>query len=464
MKDIDLYTVKMKTDSDAFELYVRTEPGVDSILLDSSKKDSAFSKYSLFGVNPFLSVKYENGKIYQKEGECWLEEDRKGNIFDYLDALLKEYRVETVNDLPFVGGAIGYFSYDLAWELEHLLVQNPDSLSIPDCYFVFYDNAVILNHNSCEVTITGLGILKNSESSVHEIKERMIKRKKQIQMKTMQQKKAVFQSPFTREDYIEAIETLRQYIENGHIYIANMTHTFWADYNQDALAAYKRLREVNPAPFSAYMPLDGFQVLCSSPERFIEIRDREVQTRPIKGTRPRGKTLEEDAFYRAELELSEKDRSELLMIVDLERNDLSKVCKPGTVEVTELFKIEAYETVFHLVSTIEGRLKDSVSAVECLKAVFPGGSITGAPKIRAMEIIEELEKSKRSLYTGCIGYVSFDGQADFNIVIRTAILKDQKAFVGVGGGITWESKAADEYQETLDKAKALFRALDAHFG
>jgi len=207
------------------------------------------------------------------------------------------------------------------------------------------------------------------------------------------------------------------------------------------------------------MNYEEFQVISSSPERFLSIRDDLVHTRPIKGTRPRGETLDEDLRYKNQLINSEKDKSELLMIVDLERNDLSKVCRPNTVKVIELFKIEEYATVFHLVATIEGRLKDKVSAARCVKECFPGGSITGAPKIRAMEIIEEVEGIKRNIYTGVIGYFDLRGNCDFNIVIRTIIKKGNKAYFGVGGGITWDSEVQEEWFETIDKAKALMRVL-----
>jgi para-aminobenzoate synthetase component 1 len=200
-------------------------------------------------------------------------------------------------------------------------------------------------------------------------------------------------------------------------------------------------------------------IISSSPERFLKITNKIVETRPIKGTRPRGRTLKEDNSYKEELINSEKDKAELLMIVDLERNDLSRVCKPGTVKVTELFKLEEYSTVFHLVSTVRGELKDEIDGVECMRFCFPGGSITGTPKIRAMEIIDELEGIKRGLYTGSIGYFSFDGNVDFNIIIRTMVKIKDKVYIGVGGGITWESREADEYQETLDKAKALLKVL-----
>ena len=207
------------------------------------------------------------------------------------------------------------------------------------------------------------------------------------------------------------------------------------------------------------MNFEDFQVISSSPERFLSVVDGKVHTRPIKGTRPRGKNPKEDKENKEALINSKKDKSELLMIVDLERNDLSKVCTPHSVKVTELFKIEEYATVFHLVSTVEGRLKDGASSIKCIKECFPGGSITGAPKIRAMEIIEELEGLKRNLYTGSIGYFDIRGNCDFNIVIRTIIKKDNRAYFGVGGGITWDSNPEDEWFETIDKAKALMKVL-----
>lgn len=238
-----------------------------------------------------------------------------------------------------------------------------------------------------------------------------------------------------------------------------MTQRFTIDNKENGFDIYKKLRSINKAPFSAYVNFEDLEIISSSPERFIEVKDRKVITRPIKGTRPRGKNKEEDIKNSLELINSEKDKAELLMVVDLERNDLSKVCKPHSVKVTELFKLEKYATVFHLVSTVEGTLKENISAVKCIKECFPGGSITGTPKIRSMEIIEELEGLKRNIYTGIIGYFDFRGNADFNIAIRTIVKKDNKAYFGVGGGITFDSIEEDEYLETIDKAKALMKVL-----
>jgi aminodeoxychorismate synthase component I len=239
----------------------------------------------------------------------------------------------------------------------------------------------------------------------------------------------------------------------------NLSQRFATPYAGDPLPLYYRLRETSPAPFAAFLRFDDVAVLSSSPERFLRIDGRHVQTRPIKGTRPRGGTPEQDRQLARDLWNSPKDRAELVMIVDLERNDLGRVCEYGTVEVTELVQMEAHPTVFHLVATIEGRLRSGASAADCLRACFPGGSITGAPKIRAMEIIEELEPSRRGIYTGAIGYIGWNGQADLNIAIRTMVQARGRLTFHVGGGIVADSVPEAEYQETLDKAQGMLRAL-----
>lgn len=321
--------------------------------------------------------------------------------------------------------------------------------------FILYNNIIIFDllNNKCFITA-----LENREESINEIEEKILDGSK-IEEKSFVEGNNKFYSNFTKEQYIKAVKKMKDYIVDGDIYIANMTQRFYCHCTKDSFDIYSNLRNINKAPFSAYLNYNDFQVISSSPERFIQIKDGRVITRPIKGTRPRGKNKEKDDFYRKELENSEKDKSELLMIVDLERNDLSKVCDKNSVIVSELFKIEEYATVFHLVSTIEGNLKSENSAVKCIREAYPGGSITGAPKIRAMEIIEELEGIKRNLYTGIIGYFDLRGNSDFNIVIRTILKKDDKAYFGVGGGITYESNEEDEYEETIQKAKALMKVL-----
>lgn len=433
------------------EVYSLFKDEINSIFLDSSKEDSEFSLYSFIGLNPFK-------KFSSKGNEIFIDEKLVlGDPFKKLEELILEYKINYHSDIPFLGGAMGYFSYDIGRVIEDMPKSAKDDVCIPDSYFLFYDNVIIFDLRNQKTYITALGIKGESEKSIANIYERI--KDKDINLNISLDKNTEFTSNFSREEYIDSVKKVKEYIKEGHTYIANLTQRFSCDFNSDPFDTYISLRTINKAPFSCYLNLDGFQIISSSPERFLKVFNNKVETRPIKGTRPRGKDKLEDEKNKKELLNSEKDKSELLMIVDLERNDLSKVCKPFSVKVTELFKLEEYATVFHLVSTVIGELNEDVSSVKCIRECFPGGSITGAPKIRSMEIIEELEGIRRGIYTGAIGYFDLRGNCDFNIVIRTILAKDNKAYFGVGGGITIESEEEMEYDETLDKAKALMRVL-----
>ena len=423
----------------------------DTILLDSSKEDKNLSKFSFIGLNPFMT--------FEAKGKSSLVDNIEvsGEPFEVLEELIEKYKLseDIYPEIPLISGAIGYISYDVCRILENLPNNSEEDFEISDIKFIFYNNIIIFDLQNNKQYITSLnGNKKEVDLILNKIKQ-AIKIKEII----VEEKNKSFISNFNKEDYKSAITKLKDYIVSGDVYIANMTQRFYTESTEDSFEIYKNLRSINKAPFSAFINFNDFQIISSSPERFLEINNRKVITRPIKGTRPRGRTKEEDTINSLELLNSEKDKAELLMVVDLERNDLSKVCKPHSVKVTELFKLETYATVFHLVSTVEGELKDGVSAIKCIKECFPGGSITGTPKIRAMEIIEELEGLKRNIYTGSIGYFDFRGNADFNIAIRTIIKKDNKAYFGVGGGITYDSIEEEEYNETLDKAEALMRVL-----
>lgn len=442
---------RVETQLDAFSIYTAFRDK-NSIFLDSALRDGKLGKFSFIGVNPFLTFK-SYGKKY------WInDEEYIGDSFHALEGLVNKYKINIDSDLPLVSGTLGYFSYDIGRQIEKLPSTAIEDVVIPHSYFVFYDNMIIVDHINNETYISALGILKDKEVALNEIRQKIFNAKL-VDKAELDPSTGNFISNFTKDEYLQGVEKVKDYIRSGDVYIANLTQRFTCSCEKDGYNMYKNLRNINPAPFAAFMELDGFDIISSSPERFMLLKDGILQTRPIKGTRPRGKTKEEDEANKVELLNSEKDKSELLMIVDLERNDLSKICKPHSVKVTELFALEEYSTVFHLVSTIEGRVKDNVSAVKCMRECFPGGSITGAPKIRAMEIIEEIEGVRRGLYTGSIGYFDFRGNMDFNIVIRTILKKDNKAYLGVGGGITIESQNEDEYVETLDKAKALMRVL-----
>ena len=451
---IDFKIKELNTYYDPFYTYNLFKDNVDSIFLDSSKEDKLLSRYSFVGLNPYKKFISKGRKVLIDDKEY-----KDVDPFEELEKLIDTYKINIDSDISFISGAIGYFSYDIGRILEKLPNDSSEDFSIPDSMFNFFDNLIIFDLHKKKTYITSLGQIQDTTSSILKIEKCLEEYKECEVIRRRRESTNTFFSNFDKDEYEKSVSLIKDYIRNGDVYIANMTRRIWCNNSEDSFEIYRQLRNVNKAPFSAYMNFKEFQIISSSPERFLSIIDGLVQTRPIKGTRPRGENQEEDKKNRNELINSEKDKSELLMIVDLERNDLSKVCKPNSVKVTELFKIEEYATVFHLVATIEGKLKEGVSSVKCIKECFPGGSITGAPKIRAMEIIEEIEKLKRNIYTGSIGYFDLRGNSDFNIVIRTIVKKDNKAYLGVGGGITWESIENDEWFETIDKAKALMGVL-----
>ncbi|KOA18481.1 aminodeoxychorismate synthase component 1 [Clostridium homopropionicum DSM 5847] len=443
---------EIETEFDGFDIYSLFKEDKTVTILDSGMDAKSLGRYSFIGLNPFTTFKYENNICIMNNKKF------NGEPFKELSKLINIYKIENNTELPYIAGAMGYFSYDMARTTEKIPVMTVEDVKIPDCYFYFYDNAVIVDNLKKKTYITSLGILKPKEESINELKDKITKGHK-VKYRKVNNSTTKFISNFSKDEYIDTIERVRQYIRTGDVYITNLTQRFCCETNKEPYEVYKDLRHINPAPFAAFMNVEDFSIVSSSPEKFLEIRNNIVQTRPIKGTRPRGKNEEEDLKNREELINSEKDKSELLMIVDLERNDLSKVCKPYSVKVIELFKLEEYSTVFHLVATVIGELKEEYTAVDCIKVCFPGGSITGAPKVRSMEVIEELEPTRRNIYTGCIGYLGFDGNADLNIAIRTILIKSGNAYFGIGGGITWESVKEAEYDETLDKAKALMKVL-----
>lgn len=431
--------------------------------LDSSLVND-LGQYSVIGRCPYL-------KLVKDGGNFWingtLEQER--SFEDYMRKYLTEHEDRNDTDLPIVSGAIGYFSYDYGREQMKVPSGEEELVKIPEAVWTFYDCFIIEDRNEKKTYLVANGITNDAWKQICEMEESILELWKDAETYMYSEDadditiKKVYEikvhSNFEKEPYKRAIGQMIRYIIEGDIYIANMTRHLVIESDKPPLKVFYDLRKNNPSPFGAYMDLGEYQIVCASPERFLKMKDRHVTTRPIKGTRKRGCTPEEDAQLRQELQQSEKDKSELLMIVDLERNDLNRVCKPGSVKVTELFTVEEYATVFHLVSGIEGELDEEKNAMDLLEAAFPGGSITGAPKYRAMEIIDELEHGKRNLYTGSIGYLSLDGSCDLNIVIRTALHKDGRYHLGVGGGITAESELEFEYEETMQKAKAILDAL-----
>lgn len=432
-----------------------------AVFLDSARTDQAFGRHSFIAVDPFLTLGSRDGEI-----TCG---DRRwnGDPFAALQELLARYAIAPDPDLPpFQGGAAGWFAYDLGRHLERLPAHRLDDQPVPDLMLGFYDVVIAFDHPAGRAWVISSGFPETDPAARQARAER--------RMDWILDLLATADAPLApapalptpvpdidRETFEAMVARTVEYIYAGDIYQANISQRFRTTLPEgyDPLALYGRLRRDNPAPFAAYLRFGDVAIVSASPERFIRLQHGKVETRPIKGTRPRGSTAAEDRALADELAASLKDRAENLMIVDLLRNDLSRVCRPHSVAVPSLFAVESFATVHHLVSTITGTLEDGMGAVDLLRATFPGGSITGAPKIRAMEIIAELERNRRGPYCGSIGYIGFDGTMDTSIVIRTIVCAHGVASFQAGGGIVADSVPAAEYQETLDKARALIAAL-----
>jgi len=443
-----------------------------SFFLDSGMDPPKLGRYSFMGSDPFLVMRSSGDEITLiRDG---VEEKRRGNPFDEVGELLKKYTLESNEaGIPFTGGAVGYFSYDLCHFIERLPTKAIDDLNLPECYLGFYDAIIAFDHqeNKTYLVSTGFPELEEekrrqrAEARLNELRNLIALSPPPTAIKEATSRQGmVMKANFSHEGYLEAVAKAREYICAGDIFQVNLSQRLEVKLNTTPYELYKRLRRINPAPFASYFNFDGVSIVGASPERFLKVRGDRVETRPIKGTKPRGKTPEEDKALAESLTKSVKDRAENIMIVDLERNDIGRVCRYGTVRVTELAILETYPTVFHLTSTVVGQLREGKNLIDLLKATFPGGSITGAPKVRAMEIIDELEPTRRSVYTGSLGYLSFSGDMDLDIVIRTIIVKDGKAYFQVGGAIVYDSQPEGEYIETLDKGKALIQALNLSAG
>ena len=362
-----------------------------------------------------------------------------------------------VGELPFNGGAIGYFSYELARRLETLPIIAEDAEHIADMAVGIYEWAVIVDHQQQKSYLVGHGC---EEQKWHSLIAQFSQLPDQQQQRQDHFKVVGdIRSNMDKAFYKQAFERIKQYLKEGDCYQVNLTQRFAARCEGDPWTAYQLLRQVNSAPFSCYLNFPEVQILSSSPERFLKLTQGLVETKPIKGTRPRKQNASEDQQQIKSLENSHKDRAENLMIVDLLRNDIGKTCKKGSVKVPVIFNVESYATVHHLVSTVTGLLAEDQHALDLLKSCFPGGSITGAPKIRAMEIIEELEPNRRGVYCGAIGYIGFDGNMDSNIAIRTLVHSGNTIRFWAGGGIVNDSIVEEEYQESFDKAAALLELL-----
>jgi para-aminobenzoate synthetase component I len=448
-----LKSYKLKIDP--FQIFEALKNERSCFFLDSSLNSNSLGRYSFLGIDPFYILETKNQDPLPR-----------------LREILSRYRIAIPkNGIPFLGGAVGYLAYDLGFTLEKKLENRPKAgLTMPDCAFGFYNTAIIIDHFKQLLYIFSVGFPETNYRLAKSLCEFNFKKIYKLlcgvnsfrgshKKDKSKPSRTALKSNFTREDYILAIKKAKEYIRKGDIYQVNLSQEFHAKTDLPGFQIYKRLRKISPSDFSAYFDAGNCQILSSSPESFLRLEGNVVTTRPMKGTRPRSKNKLDDLRFKQELLESTKDKAELIMIVDLERNDLGRVCSYDSIGVSRLRQLEEYSTVFQTTATVCGRLHKNKDRIDLIRACFPGGSITGCPKIRAMEIIEELEPSRRSIYTGCLGYLSFSGTMDLNILIRTILKKEDNLYFGVGGGIVADSKPEDEYQETLVKARAMMEAI-----
>lgn len=431
-----------------------------AVFLDSGLHHPGQSRYDILAAQPYVRL-VTRGNLTEIHADS-TELSREDPF-----ALVRRYvqpEAGIGGPLPFSGGALGYFGYDLGRRLEDLPARAQDAERIPEMAIGIYDWAVVVDHLEQRTWLAGHG--RDPETDIRW--DTLVKLFSQPPMERTRARFCIT-SPITsnmaRESYAAAFHRIKRYITEGDCYQVNLAQRFSARAAGDPWLGYQASRVINPAPFSAYLSTPYAQVLAASPERFLKVTRGRVETKPIKGTRPRAGHPRLDAELAEALRTSEKDRAENVMIVDLLRNDLSKTCRLGSVRVPKLFDVESYATVHHLVSTVTGELAPGRDALDLLRGCFPGGSITGAPKVRAMQIIEEIEPHRRGVYCGAIGYVGYDGDMDLNIAIRTMVYSRGEIRFWAGGGIVADSTVEEEYQETYDKAAAMLKLLQqAHGG
>ncbi|EMN7732398.1 aminodeoxychorismate synthase component I [Bacillus thuringiensis] len=427
------------------------------ILLESGRG----GRYNIVGLNPVAVIQGKGEKLHISESGK--ETIKRGNPLDLMQEYMEKWKTDYNPEYPpFQGGAIGYFSYDCIRYIEKLPSLAEDDLNIPDIYFLLFDDVFVYDQKEKLLWIITHYVDKHAEAEerLNEWKDLWVAEVPEVTMPFERPKKKNEAVAFTETGFMKAVECIQEYIGAGDVFQVNLSTRQERTLQTHPLEIYTSLREINPSPYMGYLELGDFQIVSGSPELLIKKQGTEVSTRPIAGTRSRGADEQEDEELARELIENEKERAEHVMLVDLERNDLGRVCKYGTVEVDEFMVIEKYSHVMHIVSNVRGEVEEDKDAFDLVKAVFPGGTITGAPKIRTMEIIEELEPVRRGIYTGSIGWIGYSGDTELNIVIRTLLAKDGKAHVQAGAGIVIDSNPENEYKESLKKAIALWRAKE----
>lgn len=447
--------------------------GRHSFLFESIKGPEKIARYSFIGFDPHLVIRAKDGLVEIEHGS--IKSLTHGRPLNYLRDILGNYSQMPSDELPpFQGGAAGLLSYDFVHYLERLPMTTPDDLRIPDAHLCFIDRLIAFDHRDRKAWVIVCPGLRNKASDAAAsfdeagyLLEDICRRVESLtgpeafDLSAHRGARIEVVDEMRRQDYTDMVKKAKEYIAAGDIFQANLSQRVTAFIGERRpWDLYRILREVNPSPFAGFVDFGDYQIVSSSPERLVRVRDRIIETRPIAGTRPRGKDSREDEKMRDDLLLNEKERAEHIMLIDLERNDLGRVSDYGTIEADEFMITEDYSHVIHIVSNIKGRLAGNKTSLDALKALFPGGTITGVPKVRCMEIIDELEPVRRGPYTGSMGYIGFSGNMDMNIIIRSFVVKDSYAYVQAGAGIVADSDPEREYHETIKKAGALIKTLE----
>ena len=457
--------------------FYKLMPDDFAFLLESVEGGEKVARYSFLGSQPSILFQSKGNEVtieYFGKREKVVKEYE--DPLSALEELMQQYQPVSVDGLPeFHGGAVGYMTYDMVRFVEELPDTNEDELQVPDCFFMIADTILIFDHVNHQIKVVANAHIDgdvetaytDAIAKIDSLVEKLTSIPKVLTVKSLDDRsdsgiETVPDPPsnFTKSDYEEVVRRAKEYIAAGDIIQVVPSQRFSRPVSVDSFDIYRALRVVNPSPYMYYLKYDSFEIVGASPEMMVRVEDGLVQTVPIAGTRPRGKTDDEDRELEEELISDPKERAEHVMLVDLGRNDLGRVCEYHSVEVTDLMIVEKFSHVMHIVSHVIGRLRENLTAFDVVRACLPAGTLSGAPKIRAMEIIEELEPTRRGTYGGTVGYFSFSGSADTAITIRTAVIKDDIAYVQAGGGVVADSIPENEYYETVSKAWAMLTAIE----
>ncbi len=468
-KDSKMVSICMEIEGDMdtpITLYRKLCKSKNSFLLESVENGNKWGRFSFIGRNPFIIVKCNGDEVIINKEDKVI--NKKGNSIEIIKELINHYKAPKIDNMPdFIGGAVGYMGYDIIRNYEKLPNVNKDDIKMPDVHLLITKEVIAYDHTKQKIKIIVNTLIKEDikkcyeqgTNRLKEIKKEILENDFYVEEQQENSEEIKCLSNETKEEFMEKVLKAKEYIRNGDIFQVVLSQRFEVKTSISPFKAYRMLRTFNPSPYMYYINFGDYQIVGSSPELLVKANKGIVETCPIAGTRPRGKDIKEDDKYSKELLEDEKERAEHLMLVDLARNDIGKISEFGTVKVNQYMQIQKYSHVMHIVSNVIGKMKKEYDMYDALVACQPAGTVSGAPKVRAMEIIDELENNKRGVYAGAIGYLGFNGNMDTCIAIRTVVFKDNTAYIQAGAGIVADSNPESEYNETLRKAKALMETI-----